>query len=132
MARQTERQKSAEFRTKLLEYAKATSRYVHYHKIADSGAGNYSQRPYDAYLVVNGRFLAIEFKQGAGKLTPRQIMARDNVLKAGGEFIVIRFMKTNVIVDNTVGIRAVFNGLTDDLFEGLICLAGEFSRSFYS
>ena len=127
MASQIERQKATEFRTKLLEYAKATSRNIHYHKIADSGAGNYSQRPYDAYLIAYGKFLAIEFKQGAGKLTQRQKIACGNVLKAGGKFLVIRFTETKVIVENNDGLCTVFDGLTDDLFRGLICLTADMS-----
>ena len=44
----------------------------------------------DIICVANGRYIAIEVKAPKGKLSPAQEHFRDNLQKAGGQYIVAR------------------------------------------
>ena len=60
-----------------------------YYKIPDTG-GTGGRRPFDAFAVVNGYPIAIEFKSYKGVVTPLQKYNLTKFYKAGGQTIVIR------------------------------------------
>jgi hypothetical protein len=60
------------------------------YRIADSPV---SRKPFDAFLLVDGRFTAVEFKVEGNKLEPHQRKALLDVKAAGGRALVVWFDK---------------------------------------
>lgn len=63
--------------------------------LPDSGIKGH-KKPYDAFLLYNGRHYSIEAKIGRAALEPHQITALAEDAEAGAKFVVVRYSSTNV------------------------------------
>lgn len=59
-----------------------------YYKIPDT-AGLGGMRPFDAFLLITGKFIAIEFKVKSKKPTPIQLYNLNRVKISGGAYLII-------------------------------------------
>ena len=68
---------------------------VVFRTLPDSGVKGH-KKPYDAFMVFNGRHYSIEAKMGTAALEPHQITALAEDAEAGAYFFVVRYESTNV------------------------------------
>ena len=84
-----ETQLSAKFKRDIKTKCKKAGLPLFYYKIPDT-KGTGGLRPFDAFLILCGKFFAIEFKVGKNKLMPHQKYCLDEVKNCGGRSLIIR------------------------------------------
>ena len=84
---------TAKFKRNMTKECNKAGLPLFYYKIPDT-KGTGGLRPFDGFLVLCGKFFAIEFKVGRNKLEPHQKYCLDKVTSCGGRSLIIR--ETNV------------------------------------
>ena len=88
------------FRKKITSECNKAGLPLFFYKIPDGVGGGL--RPFDGFLVLCGKFFAIEFKVGKNKLEPHQKHCLNKVTNCGGRSLEIRETNVDAMIDSLV------------------------------
>ena len=111
-----ERELTAIFKKLLFQKCQEQKILAFYYKIPDT-AGLGGLKPFDSFLLINGKFLAIEFKVNDRKLEKHQEYYLNIIKSCGGISLMINETNYKVLIDKIIKIAIITRNLSQQVKE---------------
>lgn len=113
-----ERELASSFKKLLFQKCQEQKILAFYYKIPDT-AGLGGLKPFDSFLLINGKFIAIEFKVNDRKLEKHQEYYLNIIKSCGGISLMINEINYKPFVDKIIKIAIITRNLSEQLKQSI-------------